>query len=90
MLKVAVIVLIRFGVHDDGVVDPRAIHAFQQMLRRGRRRGTVWRSRMVRKACIIRASEAVQVCINHNWRIACLTQDNSRRGHCSRLQELAS
>jgi hypothetical protein len=45
---------------------------------------------MVRKARIIRASEAVQVRINHNRRIACLTQDNSRRGQRSRLQELAS
>lgn len=48
MLEVAVIVLIRLRMHDDGMIDARAVHAFQQMLRRGGGGRTVWRAWMVR------------------------------------------
>lgn len=58
------IVLVRLGMHDHRVIDAGAFHAAQQMLRRRRLVRAVRRPLVIRKAFVIPAGEAVQVCVH--------------------------
>src|SRR5262249_10880711 len=61
ILQVAVVVLIRFRVNDNGVIDAGAVHAGEQVLRRRRLVGAVRGLLVVGEALVVLAGEAVQV-----------------------------
>jgi hypothetical protein len=68
VFEVAVVVLVRLRVDDYRVVHACAVHAPEQMLRRRRLSRAVRRARVIGKARIIRAREAVQVRVNDRRR----------------------
>ena len=65
ILKVAVVVLVRFRMNHNGMTHSGTFHAFQQMFRRGRRFGTIRCRGMVGKARILRACETMQMCVDY-------------------------
>lgn len=74
------IVLVRLGVHEDGVVDARAGHAGEELLGRRDQGGLVGALRVVREALVEAAAEAVLVAVDHEG------PASARRGRRRRLR----
>jgi hypothetical protein len=64
VFEVAVVVLVRLGVNDDGVIDAAVGHALEQVFGRGRVRGLVRRVLVVGELRVVLAGEAVEVRID--------------------------
>ena len=65
MFQVAMVVLVRLGMDDHGVVHPGPGHAPQQVLGSGRLGGLIRPFRVVRESGVVPPGEAVQVRVHH-------------------------
>jgi hypothetical protein len=71
MFQIAMVILIRLGMHDDGIDHSRAIHAFQQVLGRRRFVRPVGGPLVIGKPRVIFAGEAMQMSIDQNRFFVC-------------------
>src|SRR5262245_49681783 len=61
MLQIAMVILIRLRMDDDGIIDAPILHAAQQVLRRGGRLWAIRRALVIRKPRVTGTCEAMQM-----------------------------